>query len=322
MVRNIFLYVAKSASEEWPMRYDLAVVGHIVLDYIIDREGIVHGPKLGGPCTYSSLGARALGASAIAVSRVGRDFGRKRVSWLHSHGISVNHIRISNSLTTSFKINYRNAGRNMQVTSVCDPLGREDLSKFPHSLAIHMGPILNEIPPRIAMRLAELNSVLSLDPQGYLRRLASDGSVRIRSWRNSSLLKRLAVLKVSENELTTIAGENHSFRRLSKLGPDIILLTRGVKGMIVWSRKEGTFRMPAYETRVRDPTGAGDALVGAFLTSWVHAGDLLWSAAVGSAVASFVVAKFGPATFGTRRQIESRAKRILDRTVRVRKTRG
>ena len=35
--------------------------------------------------------------------------------------------------------------------------------------------------------------------------------------------------------------------------------------------------------------GAGDALVGAFLLTWVHTNDLAWSTAIGSAVASFVV---------------------------------
>jgi len=34
------------------MKFDLAVAGHIVLDYIV-RKNQVHGPQLGGPCTYA-----------------------------------------------------------------------------------------------------------------------------------------------------------------------------------------------------------------------------------------------------------------------------
>jgi sugar/nucleoside kinase (ribokinase family) len=87
--------------------------------------------------------------------------------------------------------------------------------------------------------------------------------------------------------------------------------------MIVWSRENGMFSVPAYETLVRDPTGAGDALAGSFLVTWVRTNDLLWSAAVGSAVASMVVAKKGLARFGKRRQIERRATEILDQITRI-----
>jgi sugar/nucleoside kinase (ribokinase family) len=77
------------------------------------------------------------------------------------------------------------------------------------------------------------------------------------------------------------------------------------------------FRIPAFKTRVRDPTGAGDALVGAMLATWVRKDDLLWSVAVGSAVASFVVERVGPMSFGTVRQVQKRAGVILDGILKV-----
>jgi sugar/nucleoside kinase (ribokinase family) len=298
------------------LNYDLATVGHIVLDYV-GRGGRVRGPEPGGPCTYAGLAASALEAKAVAISKVGLDFGRKRLSWLRAHGISTSHIRIASCSTTCFRINYQNGDRTMRVTSICNPIKNEELSRFPSSSAIHIGPVLHEISASLAIRLASMNSVVGLDPQGYLRQLESNGKVHVRKWRNSSLLKRITVLKVSESELPAIIGMKWSIRKLSTLGPDIILLTKGPQGTIVWSRENGIFSIPANETRVRNPTGAGDALAGAFLVTLVRTGDLLWSAAVGSAVASIVVAKTGPTKYGTRRQIESRAMRILDGTARV-----
>lgn len=299
-----------------PLRYDLGVVGHVVLDYI-SRGERVQGPTLGGPCTYSSLAARALDASVVVLSKVGSDFGRKRLSWLRSRGVAVQRIGIVKSSTTCFRISYQGNRRTMQVTSKCEPISKWDISKLPSSSAVHIGPVLDEVPPSLAMRLAERDSIVSLDPQGYLRRLTSDGTVRVKTWRDIRLLKTLEVLKVSENELAAIVGRRSLLEKLRKLGPKIVFLTKGATGTTLWARDEGAFSVPAYETRVQDPTGAGDALVGAFLVSWVKTGDLLWSAAVGSAVASFVVEKFGPARFGTRRQIERRAQTILDRTVKT-----
>jgi hypothetical protein len=156
-----------------------------------------------------------------------------------------------------------------------------------------------------------------LDPQGYFRRLAVDGSVQIKNWNDSRVLKKMNALKVSCEEFTALAGRGASMRILTKLGPDIVLMTKGAKGSIVWSREEGTFKVPAYKTRVVDPTGARDAMAGAFLVSWHRTNDLVWSAAIGSAVASFVIEKSGLANFGTRQQIQSRAEAIFEQTMRL-----
>lgn len=77
--------------------------------------------------------------------------------------------------------------------------------------------------------------------------------------------------------------------------------------------------LESYRWRLQcgDGDRAGDALVGAFLVTWVRTDDLSWSAAVGSAMASFVVEKVGPSNFGTSKQVEKRAKSIFERTVRL-----
>ena len=298
------------------MRYDLAVVGYIVRDQI-SRGARVH-QSLGGPCIYSSLAARALDASVVAVSRVGKDFTRRDFAWIARRGIAIKNIRITNSSTTYFSIDYRGTGRTMRVTRRCDPLSSSDLEGFPATLAVHIGPVLDEVPERLAISLAKRDCIVSLEAQGYTRRLSSKGMVNPRRWNNARLLKNIDVMKASENELRAVAGDNITPARLSKLGPEIILLTMGTKGTVLWSRTEGVHRIPAYPTHVRDPTGAGDALVGAFLVSWIRTGELLWSCAVGSAVASFVVESFGPSNFGSLKQIERRAQKILNETTRTR----
>jgi sugar/nucleoside kinase (ribokinase family) len=105
--------------------------------------------------------------------------------------------------------------------------------------------------------------------------------------------------------------------KLRALGPEIILITKGKAGTTVWSKDHGVYAVPAYKTRVRDPTGAGDALVGAFLVTWSQTGDLAWAVATGSAVASFVVETVGPANFGTLKQVKERAKIIFDAIVKM-----
>ena len=88
------------------VKYDLAVVGHIVRDHIT-RGKRARAVSLGGPCIYSSLAARALDASVVAVSKVGKDFTRKEFAWIAKRGISIKNIRIANSPTTCFSIRVR-----------------------------------------------------------------------------------------------------------------------------------------------------------------------------------------------------------------------
>jgi sugar/nucleoside kinase (ribokinase family) len=298
------------------MKYDLAVVGHIVLD-CLRLKGRTQNSRQGGPCIYAGLAAKSLDGQVIVLSKVGRDFGSRRLIHLRKLGISTSHIVVTDSSTTRFRINYREGDRSMCVTSICDPISNEDIQTLPSSSAIHIGPVLNEVPHSLAMRLTECNSEVGLDPQGYLRKLDSNGTVRVRKWRDRSLLKKITVLKVSESELPQVVGTRVSIKKLSKLGSEIVLLTKGAQGTIVWSRDNGMFNVPAHPTHVRNPTGAGDALLGAFLITWVRTGDLLWAAAVGSSIASFVVAQTKLGHFGTRKQIENRALRILDRTTKI-----
>jgi sugar/nucleoside kinase (ribokinase family) len=180
-----------------------------------------------------------------------------------------------------------------------------------------MGPILQEIPRTLALSLAKRDGIVSLDPQGYLRQILRRGRIRRLKWADKRLLRTLDVLKLSEHEANKVIGRNcTSPQKLGKLGPEVILITRGAAGTILWSKTIGMFHVPAFKTKVRDPTGAGDALVGALLVNWVKEGDLLWAAAIGSAVASFVVENVGPAAFGTPHEIKKRALIVSEKTVR------
>jgi len=273
--------------------------------------------QLGSPCVYASLGARVLGASVVIGGKVGADFTASQLKWLKRRGLSVNRVRRSSAHTTSFRINYQDGKRTMWALARCPSLTCADLAGLPRTSATHMGPILYEIPRTLASSLAARDGIVSLDPQGYLRQILPGGLIGRSKWRNPALLKKLDVLKVSEQEASFVIGRDYaSPRKLAKLGPEVILITRGESGTILWSKSMGIFNVPAFRTRVRDPTGAGDALVGALLVTWAKDGDLLWAAAVGSALASFVVESVGPANFGAIKEIQRRASVISDQTKR------
>jgi len=268
--------------------------------------------QLGSPCLYTSLSARALGASVVVGSKVGNDLSKEQLRPLYRAGVNTNYIRRVEGRTTSFRIDYENGVRRMWTISRCPSLTREDVATLPPSKCLHLGPILSEIPNNVAMWLANRVEVSCLDAQGYLRKTLPDGRVQRVGWHDRRLLARLDVLKLSANEAALLLGEKPSQRRFSKLGPKVVLVTRAGAGTTVWSEEEGLFNVPAFETQVRDATGSGDALVGGMLVTWARTNDLLWSVAVGSAVASFVVERVRAKKFGTPRQIQKRANTLLN----------
>jgi fructokinase len=73
------------------------------------------------------------------------------------------------------------------------------------------------------------------------------------------------ILKVSEEELALFAGKSGLERGASLLaerGPAVVLVSLGPKGAFYFCR-DGSARVPAYDVKTIDTTGAGDAFLGA-----------------------------------------------------------
>jgi sugar/nucleoside kinase (ribokinase family) len=77
-------------------------------------------------------------------------------------------------------------------------------------------------------------------------------------------------------------------------GAEIVALRQGPDGATVRRADTGeTWHIPAIETSMVDPTGAGNAFCGGFLTGWVQTGDLCTAGIYGVVAASFLVEQIG-----------------------------
>jgi len=99
-------------------------------------------------------------------------------------------------------------------------------------------------------------------------------------------------------------------------GINCIVIKKGEHGALL-SNKTCVFPSPAYPVaEVVDPTGAGDAFMGGFLTEYIRQKDSLWCACVGSASASMVVEGMGPTFFGEKEEIYRRARTIYEKGIK------
>src|SRR5947209_3576962 len=134
------------------------------------------------------------------------------------------------------------------------------------------------------------------------------------------LLKRLDAFVLNDSEAHQLTKEDNVFaalRKIHKLGPKYVIIKKGSHGSIL-SGPKGYFICPAYPLhKVVDPTGAGDAFVGALMGHLARARgaieqNIRRAMVRGSVTASFCCEGFGlTRTTRTKRgEIDERVKEL------------
>jgi sugar/nucleoside kinase (ribokinase family) len=297
--------------------FDIVTVGHFSIDLI--KLPNINGtkPTLGGPPTYVSLAAKKLDADVSVISKVGMDFPDRFQQFLELRGVDLSGLKKDgNASTTSFLLDYGSSGeRKLVLRNRAPSIEADDIPNALNSKVVHIAPIANEIPHETLHKLKTSGSIVSLDPQGFVRKFKENGKVCLGQLEDSEVLKGVDVLKASYDEAKAITRQPNLVnvvKNFIKKGIKIIIITRGVEATLLCV--EGRlFSVPSVKPRVVvDTTGAGDVFIGAFLTKFVRGEEPLWCACVGSAAASFVVEKYGPNGFGALKQVCARATEVYN----------
>jgi len=286
---------------------DISVVGHIAIDKIITSKG--EQTQLGGPPIYVSVLSISLGRMVRTITKFGRDMPDRFLTRLGELGIDLKRNLAENDPTTRFILDYRQPDRSLSVESICEKIKLEDLEHL--SDCVLLTPIVSEIGTDELLELAP--EILALDPQGLVRDIQRDGSVRYKEWFDEELLRRLNVYKSSDRELALVTGRDtvSGLRRLGRMGVDVAIATTGGRGSQILV-EDKLYQIPAHRIKNSlDTTGAGDVFLGAFFLEYVKGEDNLWCASVGSASASFMVETMGPEMKASRNEIYERAEHIF-----------
>jgi sugar/nucleoside kinase (ribokinase family) len=297
--------------------FDLVTVGHFAIDFIASPEIVTPQPTLGGPPTYTSIAAAKLDAKVSVISKVGEDFQNKYLKWLKASGVDLSGLKqVKGAATTRFILTYKNGQRKLQLKSRAPPISTHDIPSSLQTKALHIAPIANEIQNAVIAKLRKLTEILSLDPQGFVRTFDREGNMRPKPWKGEQALAQIDIYKSSSREIGMVTRWKElplAMREIRDFGAKIVMVTRGMKGAVLLVDDE-FYHIPACKPRVfRDSTGAGDAFIGAFLAEYLKGKDPLWCACVGSAASSFVVEGIGPAVFGEKEEIYTRARGIYEK---------
>lgn len=273
--------------------YDLCCVGHLTHDKIVTPGNTVH--MAGGTSFYFSHAVKRLPLNYHLVTALSpNDFSFS--DDLKAAGI---HITILPSKHTVYFENiYRDSGdnREQRVLHEADPFSQKDMQTI-QSKYIHLGPLLaNDISTELIIDLAQ-RSTVSLDVQGYLRKVINKQVVAIDWHDKQKALPYISILKASETEAETLTSDTNmetAAKRLFDWGVKEVVITSGSKGSLIYDGKQ-LHRIPAYKpTVVKDATGCGDTYMAGYLYQRLKEADIAYAGAFGAAMATIKIAASGP----------------------------
>jgi len=295
----------------------LVVVGSVALDTVETPKGRVEN-AIGGAALYFSLAASFFGPVRM-VGVVGADFPRDMLAELARRGVDLAGVEHAAGKT------FRWSGRYHEDVNLRDTL-HLDLGVFA------------EFTPKLPesyrdseyVFLANIDPVLQSSVLDQLRAPRLVGCDTMNHWIDesrpalTSLLARVGLLTVNDEEARLLSGERNVVRAAAKIltmGPTSVLIKRGEYGVIQFAG-DSVFAVPAFPLEeVTDPTGAGDCFAGGFMGELARSGDtspkgLRRAIVYGSVLGSFVVEDFGPRRLLqlTRDDIERRYRQFVSLT--------
>lgn len=227
--------------------------------------------------------------------------------------ISIEFVRVTkDSETTSFRIRYLGDMRRMKLEALCGKLLPEDVPAKLKAKVVHVAPIADEVPYETFERLRKAADLISLDPQGFMRKFDEKGNVELKEWRDKRFLEKVSIIKADVYEAAYISGSSNPYKaaeKIAKYGVETVIVTMAEKGAILcWNGK--LYEIPAFPVSVADPTGAGDTFMGAYLAEYVKGKEPVWCSCVGSAAASILIERDNVSRFGFKNEIYERAEKL------------
>lgn len=295
----------------------LMVVGDLVLDEFVVGDVMRVSPEAPVPVVCvrdesSALGgaanvarnAVALGARAIVCSIVGDDEAGARVmDLMKGEGIDPSHLTVAAGRSTARKT--RIVAQSQQVVR----LDRENLSPPPPEVTQRLASAVDAAVPRVDAAVLEDYGKGVLPRRfaaGLMRRLReAEISVLVDPKGAVSPYRGARLLKPNLREAEALSGipirgardlADAAARLRRKLGGGDLAVTRGPRGMTLFSGDGVGIDVPTVAREVFDVQGAGDTTAAALALALRAGARLIEAAVIANTAAGIVVGKAGTAT--------------------------
>jgi fructokinase len=242
------------------------------------RDAVV--PLVGGSCLNIAIGMARLGASAGFVGGISTDlFGRMIADQARASDVELRYATRSDHQSTLAFVrsvagepqyafyNAESASRNWIYRSGSIPFGAID--------ALHVGSTTLVDDPSAAQTFALVTEAkgsvaISFDPNcrpNLVRHKAKYVA------RMDEFAAAADIIRMSDVDFAYLYGDDdYAYRATSMIaaGASLVIVTRGIRGVLAWHREAGALEVEAPTTEVADTIGAGDSFQAALLVA-LHA---------------------------------------------------
>src|SRR5258708_3719456 len=270
------------------------IVGSTALDSIKTAKAEIR-RLLGGSASHASVAASFFGPVKL-VGVVGDDFPKRYIELYRRHGIDLEGLQVLPGKTFHWSGEYEQNMNNRRTLLTELGVFETFTPTLPKAHQDSPFVLLANIAPSLQQHVLE-----------QMRRPKFVAADTMDLWLNIALadllklLKRLDAFVLNDSEAHQLTRQDNVFaalRKIHKLGPRYVVIKKGSHGSIL-SGPKGFFLCPAYPLhKVADPTGAGDAFVGAMIGYLATAkgsvdNNIRRAMIYGSVVASFCCEGFG-----------------------------
>ena len=253
---------------------------------------------IGGSATYAAWSASHFTQPIKQISIIGGDFPQEEIDALQQKGVEFEGVEVVKDEKSFFWSGKYHMDMNTRDTLVTDlnVLAKFDPKvpeSYQHCEFLMLGNLMPSLQRQIINQLKERPKLIIMDTMNFWMDIAMDDM--------KDTLNLVDLLMVNDSEARQLSGEYSLVKAAQKImtmGPKYVIIKKGEHGALLFHGKQVFFAPALPLEDVFDPTGAGDTFAGGFIGHLAHTNDLSFenmkrAIIIGSAMASFVVEKFG-----------------------------
>ena len=272
----------------------ICCIGHITLDRIVNPVATIY--QNGGTAYYFAHGmARFPDAHFQLVTSLAEE-QMASVEEIRKKGVEV--VVFPSRKTVYFENIYGEDQnhRTQRVLCKADPFRVEQFADMDADI-FHLGSLLADDFSLELVRYLSTKGVVSLDAQGFLRRV-NGLDVEACDWdEKREVLKYVDIMKVNEHEMAALTGETDPLkagRTLASWGAKEVVITEGSLGSFIYVDQQ-MHQIPAYPPlQIVDATGCGDTYMTGYLYQRAQGATPREAGCFAAAMSTLKLEHFGP----------------------------
>lgn len=287
--------------------YDICCIGHTTMDRVMTPAETVLMP--GGTSIYFSSAMAALDLKYSLITSLAES-DQSALDTLREKEITVTVHPTAHTLFFENIYGHNPNDRTQRVLQEAEPFTPEQVTGDEASI-YHLGTLMAGDIPANAIKALSEKGKLSLDVQGYLRKVVNQNVVPIDWEEKEDLLPFVHFLKANEEEMAVLTGHTNpeeGARKLLSWGAKEVIITLGSNGSVVYTTNDA-YLIPAFEpTLLKDATGCGDTYMAGYLYKRCKGASIEEAGEFAAAMATLKLQASGPFA-GTEEEVQALLKK-------------